>query len=146
MVRSGRLVSKDELKTSFLEQCAKQGAEMLVYMDYDPLVDIWIIRFDWSSEETVVHYLNEYVGLIYYADSRQIIGIQVENFESGVLNNHPQAVESIQTWREVSTNFDGFKAVRAADLPVDRLIEAVLKATETDLDEPIVELAAALHF
>lgn len=145
MAGTKHLVPKEQLKTSLLEQRAQQGAEMIVYMDYDPLVDIWIIRFDWSNRETVVHYLNEYVGLIYYVDSLQIIGIQVENFESGVLNSHPEAIVSIQAWRDISKKFDGFKAVRAGDMPIAQLIQAIVTAKEGGLDEPIVELAASLH-
>jgi hypothetical protein len=119
---------------------------MMVYMDYDPVVDIWIIRFDWSNKETVVHYINEYVGLIYYTDSLQIIGIQVENFASGLLTSHPEANRYIQTWRDISKKFDGFKALPAGDLPIAHLIDAIVTVTGTDFDEPIVELAAALHF
>jgi hypothetical protein len=38
------ICSKEQLKTSLLEQRAQRGPEMMVYMDYDPVVDIWIIH------------------------------------------------------------------------------------------------------
>jgi hypothetical protein len=143
MARKEPLVSKEELKTHFLEEYVQQEDARL-YIDYDPLVDIWIIRFDWSNKETVVHYLDEYRGLIYYADSLEIIGIQVENVESGLLSNNPKMPFSIEVWKEIGKSFNGFKSLSAADMPVDHLVQAIQSATDTDLEEPILEFALAL--
>lgn len=75
------LLDPSQLKTKLLQQRP-------VYIDYDERADIFRIFFDNPRQRNVVHYLDDYVGVLFSPESLDIIGIQVEFFNRTFVNRH----------------------------------------------------------
>lgn len=75
------LLVPSQLKTELLQQKP-------VFMDYDERTDIFRIFFDNPNQWNVVHYLDDYVGVLFSPESMNIIGIQVEFFNGTFVNRH----------------------------------------------------------
>ena len=77
------LVQTNALKTNLL----KRGGR--VYAFYSKSDDIFIMQIIPPQSETIVHFLDdENVSLIYEAASKEIVGIQIEAFQSNFLPKH----------------------------------------------------------
>lgn len=75
------LLDPSQLKTKLLQRRP-------VHIDYDERADIFRIFFDNPRQRNVVHYLDDYVGVLFSPDSMDIIGIQVEYFNRTFVNRH----------------------------------------------------------
>ena len=75
-----RLVSTDALKTNFLSQMA--GKRTPLFLHYDEEADTLMLILGSPNVETVVHYVNDDVALLYTPDKLEIVGLQIEDFQS----------------------------------------------------------------
>ena len=73
------LIPSDKLKTNLL--ATRKDKHGPLFVDYDPEFDALFVRIVPRDTEVVAHYLDEYVALLYVADSLEIVGIQVEDFK-----------------------------------------------------------------
>jgi hypothetical protein len=86
------------VKTSQLDFSLIDGSAMLQggFFRYDPDFDALMILAVSPDTETVVHYIDDHVGLLYDPDTLRVVGIQVEGFRRSFLPKHA-AVQ--RAWR-----------------------------------------------
>lgn len=132
------LVPTDQLKTNRLAEASQK--HLPFFVDYDKRFDALYIRIVPRGIQTVVHYIDEYVGLLYEPDSFEIIGLQVENFEYSFLPNH----ESVQRVWKLSAS--GIKLENVGDMILEierrtpKVAREVIKVTKDVLGTTGVEL------
>ncbi len=81
-----QLISTNKLKTKRLRTFG--SGKHLLHIKYDPVFDALMILFVPPETEVVVHYVDDYVGLLYTPDDLEIVGLQVEAFEHSFLAAH----------------------------------------------------------
>lgn len=89
-----RLVETSSLKTSFLAQMGERKPQL--FMNYNDESDILMLMVAPPDTETVVHYIDHNVAVLYTPDDLEIVGLQVEDFESEFL---PLYDSLKKTWR-----------------------------------------------
>ena len=75
-----RLVATESLKTTFLSRLAGKRAPL--FLHYDDEADTLILLLESPNVETTVHYVNDDVALLYTPDKLEIVGLQIEDFQS----------------------------------------------------------------
>jgi len=97
MAGIARLVPTTDLKTNYLGELIEAGQQKNFFY-YDDDLDELIIMAVPPETETVVHYIEgeSHVAIIYQADTLEIVGLQIEDFEKGFLPKYA-AVEKV--WR-----------------------------------------------
>ena len=73
------LVNTNELKSDYL---ANLDYKINPIFHYDDLSDTFMFLFLPPDEETVVHPLDRHVALLYTPKDKEIVGFQIEDFES----------------------------------------------------------------
>jgi hypothetical protein len=128
------LISTDQLKTTRLAKLAVDGSHHPApTVKYDGNFDALFILFVQPEEETVVHYVDDYVAFICEAESLEIIGLQIEAFERAFLPKHATLE---RTWR---LSDSGVKVTNFGDLTLavqqmqPRLVKEVVKSTHSAL-------------
>ncbi len=136
------LVSIKELKTTLLKSFT-QESRTPVFVDYDKDFDALFLRIVPLDKETVAHYVDEHVALLYEADSYEIVGLQIENFELSFVPKH-DAVRRVWKLSE-----SGIALTDLGDMIFEietrkpEVAREVVKATQDVLGEPGPELVAA---
>jgi hypothetical protein len=97
MAGVNRLVPTKDLKTNFLGELIKGGKQKNFFY-YDTDLDELIIMAVPPEMETVVHYIEgeKHVAIIYQADTLEIVGLQIEDFQKGFIPKY-SSVEKV--WR-----------------------------------------------
>ncbi len=138
-----RLITTNELKTKLLEQLAKSRPQPL-FVHYDKEFDALILQVIPPDIETVVHYVDDHVALLYRAADLEVVGLQVEDFERSFLPSH-EAVRRVWKLSDTCDDLDNFgDMVLVVERMKPTVAREVVKATKAMLGEPGVELAAAL--
>lgn len=89
-----RLVETTDLKTTRLRAAlAREQAPLLFY---DRESDELLLQIVPPAALTVVHYIDDHVGFLYEAESLEIVGFQVEAFQTSFL---PEHAELRRVWR-----------------------------------------------
>src|ERR1700730_1814722 len=97
--------------------------------------------------ETVVHYVDDHVALLYRADDLEIVGLQVEDFQHSFVPSHANVQ---RVWRLSDTGAklenvgDMILVVEAFERKKMTVAREVAKAAEPLVGEPAIELAAAI--
>ena len=73
-----QLVKTSQLKTSYLSNFHQNK----IFFHYDDLSDSLMILFISPDRETIVHYLDKYVAILYTPKDNEIVGLQVDYFQS----------------------------------------------------------------
>lgn len=95
MAKIKRLVETKELQTAFFEELQERGPAPILF-NYDERFDALMFLFVSPDTETVAHYVDEHVALLYEPDSKQVVGMQIEDFEHSFVPQH----ESVRReWR-----------------------------------------------
>ena len=81
-----QLVKMEELDFSRVRRAADDGTRFKG--DYDAVDDTLFVYFGERPAEVVVHYLDDFIGLLYDPASFEVVGIQVEAFEHSYVPNH----------------------------------------------------------
>jgi len=81
-----KLVKMEELDFSRVRQAADVGTRFKG--DYDAIDDTLFVYFGERPSEVVVHYLDDFIGLLYEPASFEVVGIQVEAFEHSYVKIH----------------------------------------------------------
>lgn len=95
MAALGRLVPTKNLKTTFWSQHSIQRTDP-EDLYYNKDLDALSLRIVSRKVETVVHYIDEHVALLYRPSDLEIVGIRIEDFENGFL---PKYAELQKIWR-----------------------------------------------
>lgn len=75
------IIKTNELKTNLLKRDPK-------FVNYDKDFDALRIYFEDSIRRFVIHYLDDYVAVLFSPESKEIIGIQVEAFDKVFIRKH----------------------------------------------------------
>ena len=81
-----RLINTDDLITSRLIR--NLDREQGKFMYYDPVSDILLLTITPPTTESVVHYIDDHVALLYEPESLEVVGFQVEAFEHSFMPEH----------------------------------------------------------
>ncbi|HOJ02294.1 MAG TPA: hypothetical protein PLL88_11835 [Anaerolineaceae bacterium] len=73
-----QLVQTSQLKTNYLSNCHQSK----IFFHYDDLSDTFMLLFVPPDKETIVHYLDKYVAILYTPNDYEIVGLQVDYFQS----------------------------------------------------------------
>ena len=125
-----KLVSTSSLKTGKLRKLEKDPHAHLS-LRYDKIVDSLIILFVSPETETIAHFLDRHVALLYEARSKEIVGLQVENFQNGFLPLH----SSVQKVWRLSEALKGQKLENLGEMILrieemkPRVVEEVVRAS-----------------
>ncbi|PJF39381.1 MAG: hypothetical protein D6737_17505 [Chloroflexi bacterium] len=141
------LIPTNALKTNVLSRIAAEHSLRQPYIKYDADFDaVRILVVAPENVDIVVHYVDDYVGLLYRADDLEIVGIQIEAFEHSFV---PQYEGVQRVWR--LSDMDKMKNIEdLGDMlfNVERiqrqLAQEVAKATQATLGKPGSELTAVL--
>ena len=76
------LVESSQLKTNYLSKISKQDS---LIFNYEKDADILMMLFISPDIETTVHYLDRNVAILYESDNKEIVGLQIEDFQSEFL-------------------------------------------------------------
>ncbi len=87
------IISPKDLKTTFLS--GSIGPRPLSFF-YDNLADELMISFISPDRETIVHYLDDHVGLLFEPETKEIVGLQIDAFNSSFL---PKYASLQKIWR-----------------------------------------------
>lgn len=83
-----RLVETNELKINRLASIASGEASGAPYMSYDEEFDALVLLAVEPESDLIAHYVDDHVALLYEEASREIVGLQVENFERSFVPKH----------------------------------------------------------
>lgn len=138
-----RLMNSSELKTSYLEELPKRNT---LNFHYDDLSDTLMFLFVSPEQETIVHYLDRNVALLYRPDDNEIVGLQIEDFENEFV---PTFSELKKVW--CLSDF-GFNDKNVWDLTIaaekQKMIVAleIVKTKESLIGKPAKEFERVLQY
>lgn len=79
------LVDISELNMNVLRSAK---SHKIVYFHYDDVFDAFTLMLVPPDEKTVVHYLDDHVGLLYKPETMEVVGFQIEAFEHNFIPEH----------------------------------------------------------
>jgi len=106
MAEIPRLVETRELKMTQLKEVMEDG-NPVIFFRYDDAIDALMMLFIEPTTETVVHYLDDFVGLLYRPETKEVVGIQVENFERKFIHAHA-TIENVWRLSDCETEMKDF--------------------------------------
>ena len=126
------LLKTEELNFSRIKEAAETGRTFVG--DYDPEDDTLFVYFGDRPDEVVVHYMDEYVGLLYDPASLEVVGLQIEAFEYSFVPTHNLNA----TW-ELSDN-DRHQLRSTGDMvhASERKMKAITKEVERIAVDPLL--------
>jgi hypothetical protein len=139
-----RLVATSSLKTSFLARVSERKPQL--FLNYNDESDILMLMVAPQDTETVVHYIDHNVAVLYTPDDLEIVGLQIEDFESEFV---PLYNSLKKTWRLRDT---GIKRGSVWDLTLAveekklKVAIEVVKAAHPILGRPADELEKVLAY
>ncbi len=133
-----------KLKWKLLNEYA---AKTLPRFEYDPDFDAVTLTFAAPHQETIVHYVDEHVALLYLPKTHEIVGLQIEAFVRSFLPQHA-ALRDVWSLREhIDTN--EIENIGELILKVDRvkpiITKEIIKASESSLGTHAKKLEQAFE-
>lgn len=136
------LVPSNQLKTNKLK-AASSKPQILPIVDYDKDFDALTLRIVPVDVETVAHYVDDHVALLYEAETLEIIGLQVEDFRHSFLPAH-DSVRKVWKLSDSGIELNDFgDMILATERMKPNVAREIVKATRNILGAPGKELAAA---
>ena len=138
-----QLISTAELKTTLLSKLAAEKSGH-IYIKYDDVFDALMLLVVSPERETVVHYMDDHVALLYLPATLEIVGLQVEDFEYSFVPQH-EAVSRVWRLSDSGVKLESFgDVILAIEKAKPEVAREVVKATEHILGESASELEAIL--
>ncbi len=118
-----------------------------MFFNFDDETDVLMLLLVPPETETIVHYIDENVALLYKPEDKEIVGIQIEGFVSNFVNKHNSIA---QAWK---LSCAGIELENAWDLHLiasktqKKVASEVIRATEkiigpsADVFERVLEYA-----
>jgi len=119
-----------KLKTSYLKKYSLLPSHLFVR--YDPVFDALMILLVSPETETVVHYVDDHVGLLYLPETLEIVGLQVEAFEHKFLPAHNE-VQRVWRLSDTCDLEDAGDLILAVERQTPIIAREVAKAAESRL-------------
>jgi len=139
MARIKRLVSTDKLKTTRWKKMAEGKQRPQWFSHYDDEFDALLLLIVPPTVETVVHYIDDHVALVYEHKSREVVGLQIEDFEHSFLPQHA-AVERVWRLSDAGVKLEDFGDLTLAVKTLERLRDRL----EHDVAREVVEASVPL--
>src|SRR5262245_17027800 len=135
-----RLVQTSQLKTTFLASLDRAKPQPL-FVSYDKQFDALFILLIPPDQERVAHYVDDHVALLYRPDDLEVVGLQVEDFESGFLPMH-YALKKVWKFSGSCIQLEDFgDMLLQIERRKPKVAHEVVNATKELLGEPGEELA-----
>lgn len=126
------LIKTEELKFDRIRAAADN--KTMFKGDYDATDDTLFVYFGERSTEVVVHYMDEFVGLLYDPDSLEVVGLQIEAFEYSFVPAHGLSA----TWELNDTDRRELKDVGDMMKASERKMKAMTKEIERITVDPLL--------
>ena len=139
MAQIDRLVETKELNmTRLLEQLEKGHVASVRFDEYVDMLVVYLVPC--GQAETVVHYVDEFVGLIYTPENMEVVGFQVEAFKRGFLPAHETVSNA---WKLSESGTELGEDVELADLIlfVEKKKMEVVRGVAESVDDDFFERA-----
>ena len=130
-----QLVHIKSLRSNILNKHKKHGG--IVFVRYDNIFDAFFLMIVPPTVETIVHYMDENIGLLYEAKSKEVVGIQIEGFVKSFLPKHPDLVAAWEK-RKVPKNFG---ETMTAMNEIKPTIQQIYKASESAIHQESAHLS-----
>ncbi|MBZ0283491.1 MAG: hypothetical protein K8L97_22335 [Anaerolineae bacterium] len=132
----------NELRTTLLQSRAKQGG-LQVSIKYDPRFDALRIYF-LPQMDCIVHYIDDYVGLLYQPETKEIIGMHIEDFVHSFLAQHGTVESAWRLSESDSRNESLAELAVVFERKTSQLTREIVKSTEDLLEKEGLELGDVL--
>lgn len=132
-----QLMPTQQLRTNILRGI-RPGSHSCLYFKYDPVFDALKFQIVPPDTNTVVHYVDDYVGLLYTADDLEIVGLQIEAFEHSFLSRH-DAVQRVWRLSESCELEDFGDIILTVERRNPEVAREVVRAARDTLGEPLSE-------
>jgi hypothetical protein len=138
------IVSPKSLKTTFLASIDRPRP---LFFFYDEPADELMILLIPPDRETIVHYLDDHVGLLFDANNNEVVGLQIDGFNSSFT---PKYVSLQKIWRlsdckEIERANIGELSIAVQERQLKIALE-VIKVSKPLLGKQAVELKRALEY
>ena len=90
MASERELIKLNELNLELFEKFTNDNNAIPYSIEYDSKFDALFLYFKQTKKSTVVHYLDDNLGLIYEFKTKEVIGIQFEGFNKSLINKYPE--------------------------------------------------------
>lgn len=138
------LINLSELKTGYLKANKEMLKRPLIHFDKD--LDELMILFVLPKVETVVHYVDEFVALLYKPDDFEIVGIQIDDFETEFL---PKYAGVAKAWK-LSDKCKELNDIWDFELTANRIkplfVKEILKASKLMIGKPAEEFVRVFEY
>ena len=138
------LVATSSLKTSYLARLNERKPQL--FLNYNEESDILMLMVAPQETETVVHYVDRNVAVLYTPDDLEIVGLQIEDFESEFV---PLYSSLKKTWRLRDTEIkrgNVWDLTLAVEEKKIRVAIEVVKATQPILGHSADALEKVLEY
>ncbi len=137
-----QLIKTNQLKTNYLSNFHQSK----IFFHYDDLADILMLLFISPERETVVHYLDKYIAILYTPEDNQIVGLQVEYFQSDFVPMYEDLQRDwcLSNFVDKSENF-GDLTLRVESKKMSIALK-VIKAKQSVIGKPAEEFKKALAY
>jgi hypothetical protein len=137
------LISTNKLKTNRLKTFG--SGKHWLYVKYDAVFDALVMLFVPPETEVVVHYVDDYVGLLYTPDDLEIVGLQVEAFEHSFLAAHDSVNRAWRLRDSCEELKDVGDIILAFEKRTPQVAQEVTRVTAKRLGKPGKILAEAVQ-
>lgn len=137
-----RLIDTISLRKNLLKKHTKHGG--IIYVRFDKEFDAVFLMIVPPYVETVVHYMDENIGLLYEANKREVVGIQIEGFVKSFLPKHH---ELFQAWNLTNRGVpqDLGETIVAMNEIKPKVVNAVFEASKPSIYKESADLTRSLR-
>jgi hypothetical protein len=137
-----QLVKTNQLKTNYLSNFHQSK----IFFHYDDLSDTLMLLFISPERETVVHYLDKYIAILYMPEDNEIVGLQVEYFQSDFVPMYEDLQRDwcLSNFVDKRENF-GDLTLRVESKKISIALK-VIKAKQNVIGKPAEEFKKALAY
>jgi hypothetical protein len=139
-----QLVPTKSLKTSFIAQVAQEKPEL--FFNYNDESDTLMLLVIDPDNETIVHYLDKNVAVLYTPDNLEIVGLQVEDFVRDFMP-HYNSLKKAWSIRNTQIKLGNVWDLRlvAQEKQFEVALE-VVRAVKPIIGQPATELEKAFEY
>lgn len=127
-------VNKDDIKFDLLLENRRQG-RTTTNMVYDDALDSLSLMLLPEDEETAVYFVTDYVGFLFYAESFQLAGLYIEDFESAYLESHKDLRDRWIAWRDAVETDETVVHHSAGTIQFFELAIAIIESTRKTIKQ-----------
>ena len=120
------LVKLSDLKTNIVQDFQ---AHSVVFLHYDDVFDAFTLMMVPPDTDTIVHYIDDNVGLLYNPQNMEVVGFQIEAFEADFIPKHDN-VNKVWSWELGSETKDFGKVVFEIGRMKPQIVQEVVSASQ----------------